>query len=502
MSSPSNNPYKSRVLNLINRQSLRLREQLNQTGRHLKIAVEMGVQILIYPLYLLVQTGRMAQRQLKQKIQQQQFISFELGTSSRPQSLYQSQLEPISGEQPIEHFLETLDPLLFQGKESISPSAVSPALEEVAISSFTHLLLPKNNNLVIQGIATLLENQKLVLVTPENLLIDIFSPTQQKQLKQRICLEIANYQYQRRLQEYAAKKFPSLIPSFQINSPNVLPPVRWFWTVMRWIQTSQVALAINLFGESSLFSNLTRPKVATFANKNLLIEKFTPIKSHQDIYLITQEKNKKLTQEPDPFQIKVLIQAAIDYFFGQHYKQVSLGTNKTTPTLSTASSTQPLSNVPEPDPWLSWDDLFSQDIPQENTKKPTDSTLNNSAKLPATKTSVKERKTFLEQIQQNIPQQDNAKSLSIQPSKDIQLSPKTPSKTIVAAQTSATITPISSQTNQLEATPEWIETEATPVGYVKHPLVRILEVLDLIIFGFEKLWLRFWNWLKRNKNFR
>ncbi|MFM6409140.1 MAG: hypothetical protein ACKPGT_32575, partial [Microcystis sp.] len=46
---------------------------------------------------------------------------------------------------------------------------------------------------------------------------------------------------------------------------------------------------------------------------------------------------------------------------------------------------------------------------------------------------------------------------------------------------------------------EWLETESTPVGYVKHPLERILEGLDAIILWVEELVIKIWRWLRYDR---
>jgi hypothetical protein len=54
MSSSSPRPYKSRLFNLINRQSMQWRDRLGQAVRHLKVAAEWSVQALVFPLFLLL----------------------------------------------------------------------------------------------------------------------------------------------------------------------------------------------------------------------------------------------------------------------------------------------------------------------------------------------------------------------------------------------------------------------------------------------------------------
>jgi hypothetical protein len=45
----------------------------------------------------------------------------------------------------------------------------------------------------------------------------------------------------------------------------------------------------------------------------------------------------------------------------------------------------------------------------------------------------------------------------------------------------------STQNSQVEAKPDWIETNATSIGYVKHPLEKILEWLDRVILWLEEI---------------
>ncbi|MDY7020039.1 MAG: hypothetical protein SWJ54_01590, partial [Cyanobacteriota bacterium] len=44
---------------------------------------------------------------------------------------------------------------------------------------------------------------------------------------------------------------------------------------------------------------------------------------------------------------------------------------------------------------------------------------------------------------------------------------------------------------------ECLQTEATAVGYVKHPLERILEGLDRVLFWLEEALIKAWNWIKQ-----
>ena len=64
MPSDSSGRYQSRFFNFLNRQSLRLSDRFDRAVRHVKVAATWGVQILIYPIYLLTQATLSAGRQL------------------------------------------------------------------------------------------------------------------------------------------------------------------------------------------------------------------------------------------------------------------------------------------------------------------------------------------------------------------------------------------------------------------------------------------------------
>jgi hypothetical protein len=69
MPSGSSGRYQSRLFNFLNRQALRLTAQCDRAVRQLKVAAVWGVQIVLYPVYLLVQTGLSAGRQLSNSAQ-------------------------------------------------------------------------------------------------------------------------------------------------------------------------------------------------------------------------------------------------------------------------------------------------------------------------------------------------------------------------------------------------------------------------------------------------
>jgi len=55
-----------------------------------------------------------------------------------------------------------------------------------------------------------------------------------------------------------------------------------------------------------------------------------------------------------------------------------------------------------------------------------------------------------------------------------------------------------SQSSQLEPAPDWIETNATVMGYVKHPLEQLLVWLDQAMLWLEEVLIKLWRWLRNS----
>ncbi|MEA5509755.1 hypothetical protein VB715_08260 [Crocosphaera sp. UHCC 0190] len=560
MSSSDHSPYKSRLFNFLNRQSLRWRDRLFQSAQHLRIAVEWGTQILIYPIYLMVQAGRSTKKRLgntfKQAVLPHQTIEAPQQVD-RPLKRLLEEAErcleetEILNEQNQENapYLSNLTRKIRQKiQESLSdPDAILNSLENNSID------LP----ILIQGMASEINNHHLVLVTEDNSTLDILSESQQIYLQRQISLEIANYWYD--LKQSQTQEKLGLIPTFSQRQEQVLPPIRWFWQIMRWVQTSPVAIAIDLFGESSLVpssqvtsstSSETFPLLTQLDDQLANWEKTIPETSSDKLgqlkniiqqaiaYFFAKTSQQKLSSSPDsnpsliegsesiqvlekpwqilekwgvnpekkansslnadnsdPFSLQVLIYAAIDYFFGKTSRNSQLKQKQSDKILTSAKASQEGFNSEKiDDPWLSWDDLYGEnssileDIP--NPISP--AFLPQSEKLP--KNPIKSLK---KKIERQLAPPKSSKSLTKSQSnlKGI-TAPKKVNKSLVKpfSNPSSIIQP--SPKNKIEqVSSDWVETEAKSTGYIKHPLVRVLEWFDLIIHRLEEWGAKLWRWL-------
>jgi hypothetical protein len=199
---------------------------------------------------------------------------------------------------------------------------------------------------------------------------------------------------------------------------------------------------------------------------------------------------------PDPFQIQVLIQAAIAYFFGQKSANTHLsGQNGQSFVASTDSID---------DPWLTWEDLFIDRSTEINIETST-------ATNPSLPLRGMPKRPALKPSQSGKIQKKSRKSSKITRS----TTPKSSQRPLTTPTTTLTQTPVSSQldtileeaietalmtTNSqetgLDAAPDWIETEARAIGYHKHPLEQILEILDIFILWLEENLKKIWYWLR------
>jgi hypothetical protein len=538
-------PYQSRIFNFINRKTIQFRDRFAQSKRSLLEAATLGIQVILYPLYLLAQTGRVALRQLKQTTYKVAlFLTNSLASDQEQLSTTIhdfSQFPP--SDKPIKDILNLIE-------------------------------LPQSENLELPniiGFTSILETRKLALVGHNNQIFDLFTTQQQQQIKHLISWELANYWRRIRL-NYKLQQSPRCLPLIHANNPHLLPPVRLFWQLIEWIQNSQLAIELNLFEEASFMTSITlvknpetqlefsdfienineknsqlsvnqqspiqnfikQPAIILDQNNVVFLKIRSLIKAAIDYFLKVRDKktylkyyhfswdlsqlnsgkqelieskpkellnnrhnNTILSQEnhlekepkiDDDFQIWVLIKAAIDYFLRKNKTIISqqnypLETTINSETFSLyptnfqqLSLENKLSNIiVEPDPWLTYNDLFQGGNFQPNFQGYQN---NYSVELPFLPIhdpqEIEAENSWLESEQTLVKLTENPENQAEKPN---------------------LITYHNLETDLSDIDPEWIEIEAKSVGYEKHPLELILQWLDRIILLIEEYLLRFWDWL-------
>jgi hypothetical protein len=272
MPSDSSGRYQSRFFNFLNRQSVRLSGRVDRAVRQIKVAATWGVQILLYPAYLLTQVSLSAGRQLSSEA--------EAGWPKLKEITHKEQEHqetPPAADTPIQQVLSevttlplpeisgsvVLQPDLWvqdrgqasDGQTADNGQLTTPSWLELTLPSVSEQAIAQTRTgdvrQEIQGVASLLETRSLVLVTVENQILDILTPQQQQKLASKMSWEVADLLRTRRLVQ--ASKLKNAAPRLSsLDQPRVLLPVRLFWKVMAWVQTSPVAIAANLFQESTL----------------------------------------------------------------------------------------------------------------------------------------------------------------------------------------------------------------------------------------------------------
>ncbi|HAA28017.1 MAG TPA: hypothetical protein DCE56_10580 [Cyanobacteria bacterium UBA8553] len=395
---------------------------------------------------------------------------------------------------------------------------------------------------------------------------------------------------------------------------------------MGWVQTSPVAIATNLFQESTLVHrpelNVNRlrlersnpepfnlpyssPQENTFSKQlttptqgvlTFLDRRFTELESHQlvpgtEVVMAWSERTKRTLSErtqklikplqtpfvkpenPDvssevsqtnALGIQALIYAAIDYFFGKRSSNLP-GTGSHEPSARLVNSqgeapqlsgryaapqlpgtTHPnleLANNSEPDPWLTWGDLFGRPDASDNAQnakvqfpnhhtqaqlpeafnikvpiRPRNSvwrvlksylSFKQPPRQPSTprlgEPMVKRSESIVESAKLMKGKGGRSRPTHVSPKGTVSTTLKTRSSGAVSSRSQSvspakpettSLTTSASKTN-LEPAHDWIETSATPSGYVKHPLERVLESVDRAMLWLEELAVKVWRWVQQ-----
>ncbi len=280
--------FQSRILSQISHTSLRARDAVGRWVRQATLATQWGAQILIYPLYAGFQTVRLTSRQLRQSWQQleprlrlrspaavlkplplpdaerplQETLalveSFGLGVVVLPEADWLARYgNNCQGEPSKTHALATApvfpaSPMVPANSAVLATSGLARQPQAGAVRPLSGPSVgPSPIPLPVVGIASCLTTQQLVLVTVQNQILDILTREQQGRLRQRMGWELSHYWRDRRRLESTTAYRALPLPPVRVQ-PRMLLLVRWFYQVMAWEQTGQVAIAADWFEESAL----------------------------------------------------------------------------------------------------------------------------------------------------------------------------------------------------------------------------------------------------------
>ncbi|BBD62146.1 hypothetical protein NIES2109_49840 [Nostoc sp. HK-01] len=527
MSSGSSGRYQSRLFNFVHQQSRRLTQRWEQTFRQVQVTTKWGVEALLYPLYLLLQSAESKVKTLYTK-EPQPRLKLQPNYSDRPPET------PLTADTPIQRVLEAVQNL--PSEEITTTAKISARWNSVGKwwrKPFKHR--PTNNTSLaqsltisdnspgsltslqrenafqrylpaVQGIATNLGDRHLVLVSSSNEILDVLTPQQQKKLINRIIHEVANYWHTQQVIE--AETSLELLPEIHRllakltgeNTPNIT-------------QLTQ-GIPTHLLNSRSFLELVD--KVVAKLEENALM----PVQQRsQEIIQITQtqfnvflygkeELNSRvnIAVTPDILETQILhfqalIEAGLNYFFGiGRGKKMHSGNNKI-PAKGQYLRPRNYKALPQNKklknknkdvaavPWLSWNDLFSSSpTVADNTVTPTsqqNSTLPSSP-YPQKKLTIQQPKVGAGLVKRQ------------KSSRNLIQSQKISGKVANVKQTEASeITQHQSQNHQVEAQPDWIDIKATSIGYEQHFLEKILVWLDNTMLWLEEMLMKTIKFLAR-----
>jgi len=514
MPSASYNRYQSRLFNFVHQQSRRLGDRLDSTFRHLQVATKWSLQALFYPVILLVQKAvESAGKQLHAQAPQNRLQLQTNNIHSQPET-------PPDADTPIQRVLEALEDnqTKRQGDtENVNKNFFGfrwfkffpnqPSASSLNSSS-TVTNIPKPHFSTVRGIASQLENRNLVLVTAENEILDILTRQQQEKLEDRIIGEIADYWHYWRLA--TKKQETEVLPEIErllqklTGNANTTPALPEAMQRQALINPEEVLAFLDASLaklESNALSPLSR---ATLTVQERSLEIIKVVQTQLDIFLYGKELTVRGEDiQSDRLRIQAIIEAAVNYFFGERTgKKLDASPPKSNIYQANQCDRYLQNQDLVADPWLSWDDLFGNFEPIDQKVAQTTNPA-----LPASQ-SPKYLQNWLNSYQ-NIPSLPASKLVKRQkPTTDLTRSEKASGKVATIKSTESKISQVGSnkgevaqkqrsQTTEIEAKPDWIETKATSVEYEKHPLERILAWLDAALLWLEEKFVRLFQLLQQ-----
>ncbi|ARV58647.1 hypothetical protein BZZ01_08350 [Nostocales cyanobacterium HT-58-2] len=469
MPSGTSGRYQSRLFNFFHQQSRRWGEQFDRTIRHLQVAASWSLEALLYPVYLLIQKATdSAGKQLHTGEQQRKFHLPANETDSQSKT-------PLSADTPIQQVLDAVVTLqVVETRRDLLENSSCPS--------------------TVQGIASLLVNRNLVLVTADNEILDILTYQQQEKLRNRILDGVAAYWRSWRLTqaEDETKLLPEidrllnkLISGRQENRP-ALPEATRKQEDIEYtslpIPSQGLVLLDAAFAqlESHAITPISRVSGQLLQIVQTQLNIFLYGKQQQ---LTTEQGALAVDGKHQTSKIQALIWGAINYFFGErNAKKLKpeipangiidqpLLTNPNRklharlqqhPSFSALPKTPHLQSEDIADPWLTMNDLFGD---------------------------LQEGAEVINEQQLLVASSQNTKFVS--PSPDSSISPLESKANKSKEKKGKILHQQRQKTTEVEAKPDWIETQAQTIGYEKHLLEQILEWLDRVMLWLEDIFVK------------
>ncbi len=331
MPSAPSSRYKSRLFNFLHHKSQQIGDQLQLAFRYVKVTTSWSLEALLQPLYLLFQKAiDSSGKQLHSRDGQQQ-------AKFQPET-------PPSTDTPIQLVLATAGKMGVGKVRKIYRR--SPSIPRV------------------RGIASELANRNLVLVTDENIILDILTRQQQKKLQNRIIKAVANYWQNWQLTEVNEEtkllsEIDRLLTKLTGSSADETP-------VLHESMDSTLNSTSALVVIDTLITNLESKALVPVSRVTAIVQSQTS-KLARVIWLISPQPKVTDDTEDRYGKITALIWGALHFFFGGKNTKTSKTGNQLLqkPTSFALPNSLPLQTEDLTDPWLTPSDLFG-DSQQES----------------------------------------------------------------------------------------------------------------------------------------
>ncbi|ELS01382.1 hypothetical protein Xen7305DRAFT_00010850 [Xenococcus sp. PCC 7305] len=456
--------YKSRLFNFLNRQKIRFSNQFGIALRNFQLAAETGVNILLYPVYLITRTG-MSKRQ-------------QLESDSRPSK---TQVKRNSGipmlgddlwadneEDNLVSKTDRANAVLASTKADRMSSRLSQQGQDDSRNSpatapirFFRKMWNWAKTTPVATKLNLFGRANIVAANPT-----ISSPTSTSDnslsllLSSSLSSEKESSAIQELIHRAIAYFFGNKRKSISGETKEALPSSQSPETAI--IQSRPVNLSVIASPET------TESKLTFFSKVNIWLEK---IKST----LNDSSRSDIESSEPDSFAVQVLIRRAIAHFFGNKQKSIS---GKTQGVISSSPGLKRNYSVALP---FSTFSLASE----SNTL---------SVSLPFTSWNLR----LPSSLQKNLLLSDD--SVNNLPIIDRKLMGAATVSLNICSESTLSInqTPQENLANiPLEFSSDFWEAEVISVGYAKSILEKILEFLDKITWWLEKQFVKLWQFVKK-----
>ncbi len=326
MASASSHRYQSRLFSFIHKQSRFLTNRLNRAWKSLQAATTWITPIVFYPS-LPQETVKHNLRQLPNSETAPPTVDTAIKQVLLLVEAMPSESEPVNTAL-FRNFLGFLGNKFFPKTNTNLVNTANSSHLKIEDNNSPSSLIPIRPK--VRAIASQISNRELVLVSPQNEILDILTSQQQQVLQARIISEVTNWRLQRFLQSN-----PDTTPQLPARPSWLLAPIQVFGSIGNWTQRDKQQGKLSVFPSGAIASGAALRAIASI---DRTIAKFEA------------ENLAPIASKTKAFQIQGLIWAAINYFFGDR----------------TSKLPQPTTNNLG-DPWLEMSDLFgSEDVAKQS----------------------------------------------------------------------------------------------------------------------------------------